>query len=91
MSNAPFVPIEDVAKHFSVGVATVRAWVRQGLIPAETYIKIGNTYRFCIPMIVAALTQGNYRREEDLSESEQDDGKIPVQLELDFNNPDEDA
>lgn len=89
--NTPFVPIEEVAKHFSVGVATVRAWVRQGLIPAETYIKIGNTYRFCVPMIVNALTANNHRREENLLESGEDDGKIPVQLELDFNNPDEDA
>lgn len=89
--NTPFVPIEEVAKHFSVGVATVRAWVRQGLIPAETYIKIGNTYRFCVPMIVSALTASNHQREKDLQDSILDDGKIAVQLELDFNNPDEDA
>jgi hypothetical protein len=40
-------------------------------------------------MIVAALTAAN--REKDLLASNVDDGKIPVQLELDFNNPDEDA
>ena len=27
--NEPFVTIEDVAKHFSVSVSTVRAWVHQ--------------------------------------------------------------
>lgn len=89
MMSAAFVPIEDVGKHFSVGVTTVRAWVRQGMIPAHTYIKVGNTYRFNISLIVAALTEAN--REKDLLESDMDDGKIPVQLELDFNNPDEDA
>jgi excisionase family DNA binding protein len=89
MNPPPFVPIEDVAKYFSVGVATIRAWVRQGMIPTSTYLKVGNTYRFNIPMIVAALTAAN--REKDLLASNVDDGKIPVQLELDFNNPDEDA
>jgi excisionase family DNA binding protein len=89
MNTPPFVPIEDVAKYFSVGVSTIRAWVRQGMIPTSTYLKVGNTYRFNIPMIVAALTAAN--REKDLLASDIDDGKIPVQLELDFNNPDEDA
>jgi len=51
-----YVPIEDVAKHFSVSVSTIRAWVRQDQIPQETYIRVGNTYRFCIPDISEALT-----------------------------------
>ena len=37
--NEPFVPIEDVAKHFSVSVSTVRAWVRQKHIPEDTFMK----------------------------------------------------
>lgn len=28
-----YVPIEDVAKHFSVSISTIRAWVRQRQIP----------------------------------------------------------
>jgi hypothetical protein len=55
--NEPFVPIEDLAKHFTVSVSTVRAWVRQGLIPKETYIKMGNTYRFSISKVVDSLTR----------------------------------
>ncbi len=51
-----YVPIEDVAKHFSVSVSTIRAWVRQDQIPQDTYIRVGNTYRFCIPDISEALT-----------------------------------
>ena len=39
--NGPFVPIEDVANHFSVSFID---WVRKG--PKNTYIKVGNTYRF---------------------------------------------
>ena len=41
--NEPFVPIEDVAKHFSVSISTVRAWVRQKHIPEDAYFKIGKT------------------------------------------------
>lgn len=57
--NEPFVPIEELAKHFTVSVSTVRAWVRQGLIPKETYIKIGNTYRFSISKVVDSLTRSS--------------------------------
>ena len=54
--NEPFVPIEDVAEHFSVSISTVRAWVRQQHIPEDTYIKIGNTYRFRVGDVADALT-----------------------------------
>ena len=54
--NEPFVPIEDVAKHFSVSISTVRAWVRQKHIPKSTYVKIGNTYRFRVGDVADALT-----------------------------------
>lgn len=53
---APYIPIEDVAKHFSVSVSTIRAWVRQGHIPKTTYIKVGNTYRFRLDAVVEHLT-----------------------------------
>lgn len=76
------VPIEDVAKHFTVSISTVRAWVRQGLIPKETYIRIGNTYRFSIPKILEAVTK-------NLTE-EPTPSQLPVQLELDLGNPDKD-
>jgi len=54
--SRPFVPIEELAKHFSVSISTIRAWVRQGHIPKDTYIKVGNTYRFSIEDVAAALT-----------------------------------
>lgn len=53
--NGPFVPIDDIAKHFSVSVSTIRTWVRQGHIPKDTYIKVGNTYRFSLPDVCDAL------------------------------------
>ena len=55
--TVPFVPIEDLSKHFSVSVSTIRAWVRQGHIPKDTYIKVGNTYRFSIDDVSTALTK----------------------------------
>jgi excisionase family DNA binding protein len=70
-TETPFVTIEVVAKRFIVSVATVRTWVKTGAIPKQTYLKIGNTYRFNLPEVETALTSGH---------------KEPVQLEFDFNN-----
>tara|TARA_R110000796_G_scaffold140243_3_gene256416 strand:- start:9513 stop:9764 length:252 start_codon:yes stop_codon:yes gene_type:complete len=54
MSEA-FVPIETVAKHFSVSISTVRTWLRHNKIPIDTYIKVGPTYRFKLLEVEAAL------------------------------------
>jgi len=87
--ESPYVAIENVAKYFAVSVSTVRAWVRQEIIPKDTYIKIGATYRFNIHAVDAALT--GKTREADEVESDEDIEVAPVQLELDFgNNLDED-
>lgn len=71
-----YVPVEDVAKYLSVKVSTIRQWVSKGFIPKNTYIKVGYTYRFNLPAVVAALTQ---EEPDDIS------GQIVEQLELDFN------
>ena len=72
----PFVPIEDLAKHFAVSVSTIRAWVRQGHVPKDTYIKIGNTYRFNKTSVTEALT----KTAQDVDETPMEE-----QLEFDFN------
>lgn len=84
----PLIPIEDVAKHFTVSVSTVRAWVRQGHIPRSTYVKIGNTYRFNLAEILASLTKSPSA--EPQPEPVTTNEPQPVQLELDFSNPDKD-
>ena len=56
MSVPAYVPIEDVSKHFSVSISTVRGWIRRNHIPPSTYIKVGNTYRFSLPDVVTALS-----------------------------------
>jgi excisionase family DNA binding protein len=53
--KSPYATIEEVAKHYTVSVSTIRSWVRTGDIPKNTYIKIGQTYRFRIPLIDEAL------------------------------------
>jgi excisionase family DNA binding protein len=83
-----FVPIEDIAEHFAVSVSTVRAWIRQDLIPA---LKIGGVYRFKISDVERTLRELNGG---DLPVEEKD-GSIrvkvdPHQLALDF-SPEEDV
>ena len=56
MNTPAYVPIEAVSKHFSVSISTVRGWIRRKHIPPSTYIQVGNTYRFSIPAVVAALS-----------------------------------
>jgi len=68
MDSPKYVPIEDVAKYFSVSISTIRAWVRQNQIPKDTYIKIGNTYRFCVDDVANALTKAEDPEEETLVE-----------------------
>jgi excisionase family DNA binding protein len=85
--SEPFVPIEDLAKQFTVSVSTVRAWVRQGHIPKDTYLKIGNTYRFDVPAVIKALSSVP---KDEPEAPKAVDPHAPVQLELVFDNPDED-
>lgn len=88
MSDEPLVPIEDLAKKFTVSVSTVRAWLRQGYIPPSCYVKIGSTYRFDLAKVMEFLI--NQNKPEPKPEPEPAIPGDPVQLELPFNNPDED-
>jgi len=100
MSQGPFVPIEECAKHFTVSVSTIRSWIRQGFIPKDTYLKVGLTYRFDLAAIIKALSANP---DDELQDVPVEVAvavagavvagavamKEPVQLELNF-NPDED-
>tara|TARA_R110000803_G_scaffold196065_1_gene259344 strand:+ start:415 stop:675 length:261 start_codon:yes stop_codon:yes gene_type:complete len=50
-----YVPIKDLAEVLNTKVTTLRSWVKTGVIPKSTYIKAANTYRFCVPQVLAAL------------------------------------
>lgn len=92
-TTAPLVPIEELAKRFSISVSTARTWVRQGLIPKDTYIKAGSTYRFDIAKVIAALTA----KTTDDTAPEIAHGPMGAtkpeaeEAPFTFNNPDEDA
>lgn len=75
-----YITIEDVAKHYSVSISTVRSWMRADIIPA---LKIANVYRFKLSDVDAALK--NYSKAKEIEGQKKD----PRQLELDF-NPDKD-
>ena len=85
--ESPFVPAEELAKYFSVSVTTIRAWVRQNIIPAETYIKIGSTYRFNIADVENALVNKSQQEAAVADFREEEDA--PQQLELNFNVDDD--
>ena len=74
-----FVPIEDVARYFRVSISTIRSWAKTNKIPANTYIKLGSTYRFSIPRVEEALLL--LGATEIVSEEAVESGE---QLELDF-------
>jgi|TARA_R100000149_G_C5865297_1_gene130180 excisionase family DNA binding protein len=91
--NEAYVPIEAIAKHLSVSISTIRVWVRQGVIPTDTYIKIGSTYRFKPSSVVDALHKAMGEDYKPIKKALKDevDNKIPVvdrvhedQLEFDF-------
>lgn len=82
--SEPFVPIEDLAKHFTVSVSTIRTWVRQGLIPKDTYFKVAGTYRFHVSKVVQALTSAP-KDENEKPDPMPEQTESPVQLELDLN------
>ena len=83
--DAKYVPIDDVAEYFSVSISTIRAWLRQDRIPNHTYIKVGNTYRFCISEISEALTHRDEvskelhdKVSEEVGGEEVEDKVVPV-------------
>tara|TARA_R110000822_G_scaffold14327_10_gene50600 strand:- start:8838 stop:9137 length:300 start_codon:yes stop_codon:yes gene_type:complete len=89
-----FVSTEDVSKHFSVSTATIRIWVQKGYIPKSTYIKIRNTYRFCLEDIVKALTtekntSGEPKKEES-AQTKEKNTSTEVEENLELFNLDDD-
>lgn len=54
--TVPYVNINKVADYFNVSVSTVRKWVHSGQIPKNTYINIGEVYRFRLADVEAALS-----------------------------------
>lgn len=47
--------IRDLASHFNISVSTARKWVRTGVVPDDTYIKVHGTYRFDLERVDRAM------------------------------------
>jgi predicted site-specific integrase-resolvase len=54
--------IKDLATHFNISVSTARKWVRDGVIPEDTYLKVHGTYRFDLDLIDRALLPNTQER-----------------------------
>jgi plastocyanin len=65
----------------------VRAWLRQGFIPKEAYLKIGHTYRFKIKDVEHYLITAKQKETQVKEELVKAD--TPKQLELNFNSDDD--
>lgn len=73
-----YVDIQKLAEHFMVSVSTVRVWIRKGILPAESYLKVGNTFRFKLHEVEAALRNHAKRTEEKMTNPQ------PVSIDEDF-------
>lgn len=56
--------IKDLATHFNISVSTARKWVRDGVVPEDTYIKVHGTYRFDLDRIDRALLPSPQERDQ---------------------------
>jgi excisionase family DNA binding protein len=93
MMNDQYVSIEDVAKYYRVSVSTVRTWIRTGKLTPNDFLKLGNTYRFKIADVDAALRRKSVDEAPapvEAPAATTADPTAPVQLELNF-NPDQDV
>jgi excisionase family DNA binding protein len=79
-----YVTITDLAKFFNVSVSTVRSWIKTEILTSTDYLKVGNTYRFKMADVDAAL-----RRAPADAVTPPTKTSDPRQLELDL-NPDDD-
>ena len=88
--SGPYVPIEDLAQHFSVSVSTIRGWLRRKQIPNHTFIRVGNTYRFSIEDVsvdLSAPTPASPARqlwEEAKIDADDDDDDGPLEVPHDY-------
>lgn len=73
-----FVQIEDIARKLQVSVSTIRAWVRQGHIPEDTYIKVGKTYRFSEEDVLESLLRRQPTRQDSTQPEENEAPSMDV-------------
>lgn len=84
--SSGYVTKKELADHFLVAPTTVEGWVKKGLFPPGTFIKVGRTYRFKLQEVEAHFQSEALK----LAEPEPEEG-APVQLELPLELPEAQA
>lgn len=62
--------IRDLASHFNISLSTARKWVKSGVVPEDTFIKVHGTYRFDLERVDRAMlpSDDNDKTEESTHE-----------------------
>lgn len=84
--SSGYVTKKELADHFLVAPTTVEGWIKKGLFPPGTVIKVGRTYRFKLQEVEAHFQNEALK----LAEPEPEEG-APVQLELPLELPEAQA
>ena len=75
--SSVYVTKKEFADHFVVAPTTVEGWVKKGLFPPGTVVKVGRTFRFKLQEIEAHFQNEALR----MAQEEPEEG-APEQLEL---------
>ena len=67
--ESPYVNINTVVDYFQVSLSTIRKWVYTGKIPASSYIKVGDIYRFRLDEVEAALASKTNKAQKEASKT----------------------
>ena len=73
---------DDIANHFAVSPHTVGGWVRKGLFPKGSVIKVGQTYRFKLKEI-----EQYFMEQARTTDPQAPEEGAPKQLELPLEMP----
>ena len=68
-TESPYVNINTVVEHYKVSLSTIRKWIYTGEIPASSYIKVGDVYRFRLDEVEAALASKTAKAHKEASTS----------------------
>jgi len=75
--SSVYVTKKEFADHFVVAPTTVEGWVKKGLFPPGTVVKVGRTFRFKLQEIEA-----HFQNEALKMTQEESEEGAPEQLEL---------
>lgn len=84
--SSVYVTKKEFADHFVVAPTTVEGWVKKGLFPPGTVVKVGRTFRFKLQEIEAHFQNEALR----MAQEEPEEG-APEQLELPLGLPEAQA